>query len=99
MSGARVHAAAYDHAIDGLRETLMPQRLREAGLITAQIADLLECENQAHETNRAGMIWFCFYPPLVSRLPPKADVVAFATAPEMAINLVRLESLCLPSPD
>ena len=42
------------------------ERLRAAGLIDDQVADRLKVENQAHEANRAGMIWFCFYPPHIA---------------------------------
>jgi hypothetical protein len=34
-----------------------------AGLIDAATAERLKAENGAAETYRAGMIWFCFYPP------------------------------------
>lgn len=35
----------------------------EEGLLTAGVAERLRSKNQAHEPNRAGMIWFCFFPP------------------------------------
>lgn len=35
----------------------------EEGLLTAGMAERLRSKNQAHEPNRAGMIWFCFFPP------------------------------------
>ncbi len=38
-------------------------RLEENGLISADIAQLLISNNQADDTNRAKMIWFCFYEP------------------------------------
>ena len=37
--------------------------LETRGVITTQIATRLRAKNQAHETNRAGRIWFCFFPP------------------------------------
>jgi hypothetical protein len=33
------------------------------GLVTASVARSLQTKNQAHETNRAGRVWFCFFPP------------------------------------
>jgi hypothetical protein len=39
------------------------QMLQEAGEIEPQIAERLRNQNQAGESNRAGMIWFCFYVP------------------------------------
>jgi hypothetical protein len=39
------------------------ERLVQQGLLTRQIAERLKTENQAHETNRAGMVWFCFFAP------------------------------------
>lgn len=33
------------------------------GLITAPVANSLKANNQAHEPNRAGRVWFCFFPP------------------------------------
>lgn len=35
----------------------------KGGAIPAGIADRLKAENQAHEENRSGMVWFCFFPP------------------------------------
>src|SRR5208282_2990106 len=37
--------------------------LLNAGLIGESVATRLKTENQAHESTRAGMIWFCFFPP------------------------------------
>jgi hypothetical protein len=42
------------------------QMLQEAGTIEPYIADRLRNENQAADGNRAGMIWFCFYPPYLA---------------------------------
>ena len=39
------------------------QAIHDAGLIDAHVADRLRTNNQADEKNRAGMIWFCFFPP------------------------------------
>jgi hypothetical protein len=39
------------------------QALNEAGLIDRQIVDRLQRENLAGDANRAGKIWFCFFPP------------------------------------
>jgi hypothetical protein len=38
-------------------------RVVSQGLLTAKIAMRLKEENQAHEPNRAGRVWFCFFPP------------------------------------
>jgi hypothetical protein len=35
----------------------------EDGLISTAVSNRLKSENQAHESNRAGMVWFCFFPP------------------------------------
>jgi hypothetical protein len=40
--------------------------LKNNGLITAQIAERLRSKNQAHEQNRQGKIWFCFFPPYIA---------------------------------
>jgi hypothetical protein len=40
--------------------------LLEAGQITYDIARRLKAENQADEPNRAGMVWFCFFPPRIA---------------------------------
>jgi hypothetical protein len=37
--------------------------LERGRIITAEVAAKLRANNQAHESNRAGMIWFCFFPP------------------------------------
>lgn len=37
--------------------------LLNAGLVTDSIARRLKGTNQAHEEYRAGMVWFCFFPP------------------------------------
>lgn len=39
------------------------QTIQDAGVLEPHVADLLRQKNQADETNRAGMIWFCFFPP------------------------------------
>jgi hypothetical protein len=39
------------------------QALEDAGLIERRVADRLRAENLAHQKNRAGKIWFCFFPP------------------------------------
>ena len=41
--------------------------LQEAGVVTAIIANRLKSNNQGDEINRAGMLWFCFYPPYRAR--------------------------------
>jgi hypothetical protein len=40
--------------------------LVSAGVITESVATRLKTENQAHESNRADMVWFCFFPPLLA---------------------------------
>jgi hypothetical protein len=37
--------------------------LKESGLIDSQICEYLKSKHQASETYRAGMLWFCFFPP------------------------------------
>ncbi|HEX4167959.1 MAG TPA: hypothetical protein VHZ55_21045 [Bryobacteraceae bacterium] len=39
------------------------QMLQDDGVIDPDVAEKLKANNQADDTNRAGMIWFCFYPP------------------------------------
>jgi hypothetical protein len=36
------------------------------GLIAKSVGDLLKTRNQASDTNRAGMVWFCFFAPAVA---------------------------------
>lgn len=46
--------------------TMLNQRidaLLAASLVTETIARSLKAKNQAHEKYRAGMVWFCFFPP------------------------------------
>jgi hypothetical protein len=38
----------------------------KAGIVGDDIAGRLRAENQAHEINRAGKIWFCFFPPHIA---------------------------------
>lgn len=35
----------------------------KGGLISIGVSNRLKSENQANESNRAGMLWFCFFPP------------------------------------
>jgi hypothetical protein len=37
--------------------------LLNTGSVTESVANRLKRENQSHASNRAGMIWFCFFPP------------------------------------
>jgi len=37
--------------------------IEQEGLIDSQCSKHLKNKNQAHEPYRAGMIWFCFFPP------------------------------------
>ena len=39
--------------------------LVDAGSISKSVAHRLKTENQADDSNRAGLIWFCFFPPRV----------------------------------
>jgi hypothetical protein len=39
------------------------ETLLGAGQITSDIARRLKGRNQGSDTNRAGMVWFCFFPP------------------------------------
>ena len=41
-------------------------QLRATGVIDPDTANRLKEQNQAHERNRAGMIWFCFFPPRIA---------------------------------
>ena len=36
-----------------------------AGGFTPEVAAALKAKNQAHEKNRAGMLWFCSFPPAI----------------------------------
>lgn len=38
--------------------------LVEAGTLSSKMASLLLSRHQAADSNRAGMIWFCFFPPV-----------------------------------
>ncbi len=40
--------------------------LQEMGEITADIAQLLKSRNQADDSNRANMLWFCFFEPFLA---------------------------------
>lgn len=37
--------------------------IEKAGLINSYISERLKSNNQADNPNRAGMLWFCFFPP------------------------------------
>ena len=41
-------------------------RLVADGALTPDLADRLKARNQASESNRAGRIWFCFFPPRIA---------------------------------
>ena len=41
-------------------------RLKESGLITTKVAQLLKEKNQADDFNRANMLWFCFFEPFIA---------------------------------
>jgi len=40
--------------------------LKKSGRIKSDIAARLRLENQANDNNRAGKIWFCFFPPYLA---------------------------------
>jgi len=40
--------------------------LVEGGQLSVEVAHRLKAKNQANESNRAGMVWFCFFPPRVA---------------------------------
>lgn len=42
------------------------EQLKQTGAIDEETANELKEKNQAHEGNRAGMIWFCFFPPRIA---------------------------------
>ena len=63
-----------DSEIEGIRDKgmqppnadILRQRiddLERTGTVGHGVAERLRQENQAHEDNRAGKIWFCFFPP------------------------------------
>jgi hypothetical protein len=67
---ARLTRAEIDHiCAKGMQlpdEVMLRRRIeavRDAGLFDADIAAQFIAKNQAAETNRAGKIWFCFFPP------------------------------------
>jgi hypothetical protein len=52
------------------------------GLMTASVANSLKAKNQAHEPNRAGRVWFCFFPPhLGAKVGSAAFFVSGAARP------------------
>lgn len=42
------------------------EAIKQSGLIDSHTAEYLLSNNQANDDNRAGMIWFCFYPPRIA---------------------------------
>ena len=40
--------------------------VEKAGLLSPKTAACLRKRNQANDANRAGMIWFCFFPPYIA---------------------------------
>ncbi len=51
------------HLPDATMLTRRIDALLNDGLLTGTIATRLKNENQAYDVNRAGMVWFCFFPP------------------------------------
>jgi hypothetical protein len=49
----------------------------DQGLLSAIVAERIKAKNQAHEPNRAGMIWFCFFPPSVGGEHGIGDLLRF----------------------
>lgn len=49
----------------------------DAGLLSASIGERFKLKNQAHETNRAGKIWFCFFPPRIAGEGGVGDLFRF----------------------
>jgi hypothetical protein len=49
----------------------------EAGLLSASIGERFKLKNQAHETNRAGKIWLCFFPPRIAGEGGVGDLFRF----------------------
>lgn len=49
----------------------------DAGLLAADIGELFKAKNQAHEPNRAGKIWFCFFPPHIAGEGGVGDLFRF----------------------
>jgi len=39
------------------------ESLKEAGLIELHVSEYLKSKHQANDSNRAGKVWFCFFPP------------------------------------
>ena len=48
---------------DGRMLTRRIDAVMEAGCLAPDVAQSLKSRNQADEENRAGAVWFCFYPP------------------------------------
>lgn len=42
------------------------QTALDQGLVSNVVARMLEDQNQANDSNRAGMIWFCFFKPYIA---------------------------------
>jgi|SRR5579862_1977740 len=49
----------------------------EEGFLTTAMGDRLKAKNQAHENNRAGMVWFCFFPPRLAGEGGIGDLLRF----------------------
>lgn len=62
------NAAMLNHRIDAVAQE---------GLISSGIVERLRAKNQAHEANRAGMIWFCFFPPRIAGESGVGDLLRF----------------------
>lgn len=50
---------------DSISLKLRIDRLLQSGFISSEIADSLKNNNQADDTNRANMLWFCFFYPFL----------------------------------
>jgi hypothetical protein len=49
----------------------------EEGLLTTAVGERLKAKNQAHESNRAGVVWFCFFPPHLAGEGGIGDLLRF----------------------
>jgi hypothetical protein len=47
------------------------------GFLPAALTERLKAKNQAHESNPAGMVWFCFFPPRLANESGIGDLLRF----------------------
>jgi len=49
----------------------------DEGFLLGSVAERFKAKNQAHEPNRVGMIWFCFFPPRLAGESGIGDLLRF----------------------